>query len=87
VKLEIDKAIMPLVSDAKHDFKVDADPILSSRISMFRVDIRDEESKLLASGPEITKDGRFHEVAVEEDDGSVAVVGGLGGPPMIPPSR
>jgi hypothetical protein len=88
VKLKIERAVIPFVREAKQDFRVEAVPTLSSRICMLREETKEVGSRVLASGPETTREGSVQELEEEseleewEDE-----IGGEGGGPMMPPSR
>ena len=79
MKLRIDRAVRPLVREANEDLRVEARPMSGPRTEILRMGRRGwRRGRVVAEGPEIGSDGRV-QVSVSDF--------GLGGGPMMPPSR
>src|SRR4051794_39060271 len=76
VNERIERAVNPLVRDAKHALRAEAGPMKS--LMCLRLRIADSSSSSeCAGGPETTIEGRFQVLSAWR----------LGGPPIMPPSR
>ena len=73
------RAVSPLVKEAKEDLRVEARPMSGPRTLILRTGSNGcRRGSVVAEGPEMGREGRVH----------VSVSGfGLGGGPMMPPSR